>query len=108
VLASTVLAGLAACGGADDESLPQGSEPVRLDQSDFTTEIDNPYWPMVAGNRWIYRETDAAGNEQRVEVTVTAETKTVAGLEARVVHDVVTEDAGGTDREELLAFERAR
>jgi hypothetical protein len=77
-------------GGEND--LPQGSEPVKLDPADFTTRIDNPYWPMAPGDKWVYRETDS-GSEQRVEVTVTDKTKMIAnGIEARVVHDVVTED----------------
>ena len=29
--------------------LPQGSEPVELDPADFTTEIDNPYFPVTPG-----------------------------------------------------------
>jgi hypothetical protein len=65
---------------------------VQLDPDTFTTQIDNPYWPMAPGNRWVFRETDAEGTEQRVEVTVTSETRTIAGIEARVVHDTVTED----------------
>jgi hypothetical protein len=91
---------LNACG--DDESsspsapasdLPQGSEPVELDPAEFTTEIDNAYWPMAVGSRWVYRETDETGAVQRVVVTVTDRTKTIAnGVEARVVRDVVTED----------------
>ena len=72
--------------------LPVGSEEVTLDPADFTTKIDNPYWPMAPGTSWVYRETDAEGNEQRVVVTVTDETKEVMGIEARVVHDLVTED----------------
>lgn len=77
---------------ASASPLPQGSEPVKLDPADFTTRIDNPYWPMAPGDKWVYRETDE-GTELRVEVTVTDETKTIAnGVEARVVHDVVTED----------------
>jgi hypothetical protein len=74
-------------------SLPQGSEPVKLDPAEFTTEIDNPYWPMSPGSRWVYRETDGEGNVQRVVVTVTDRTKRIAnGVEARVVRDVVSED----------------
>lgn len=94
VLASTATALLlvAGCGGSGDSALPQGAEAVDLDPSDFTTEIDNPYWPMPEGARWVYRETDEEGNEQRVEVTVTNETKEIMGIEARVVHDIVTED----------------
>jgi hypothetical protein len=73
--------------------LPRGSETVSLDPADFTTDIDNPYWPMKPGNRWVYRETDSNGNKQRVVVTVAHRTKRIAnGITARVVHDVVTED----------------
>lgn len=72
--------------------MPQGSEPVDLQPAEFTAEIDNPFWPMDVGSRWIYRERDAEGGEQRVVVTVTDRTKPIAnGIEARVVHDVVTE-----------------
>src|SRR5919106_4311553 len=89
---------LPACGsdssGSNDDgsSLPQGSEPVSLDPADFTTQIDNPYWPMAPGSRWAYRETDTEGAVQRVVVTATDRTKRIAnGIEARVVHDVVSE-----------------
>jgi predicted small secreted protein len=92
---------LAACGGdgsggdaerAPGASLPQGSEPVDLNPVDFTVEIDNPYWPMVPGSRWLYRESDGEGGVQRVVVTVTDRTKRIAnGIEARVVHDVVSQ-----------------
>ena len=85
---------LAACGGGSESSspeLPQGSEAVELDPADFTTEIDNPYWPMSPGNRWVYRETDGKGGVQRVDVTVTDRTKVIDGIEAVVVHDLVTE-----------------
>ena len=66
---------------------------IELDPADFTTEIDNPWWPMTPGSRWVYRETDSEGANQKVVVTVTNRTKAIAnGIEARVVHDVVTED----------------
>jgi len=73
--------------------LPHGEQPVNLDPADFTTRIDNPYWPMRAGSRWVYRETDSEGARQRVVVTVTHRTRLIAnGITARVVHDVVSED----------------
>jgi hypothetical protein len=72
--------------------LPQGSEPVELDPADFVRRIDNPYWPLAPGSSWVYRETDAEGNEQQVEVTVTERSKTILGIDATVVHDVVSED----------------
>jgi hypothetical protein len=61
----------------------------RLDPGRFTTRIDNPFWPMAPGSRWVYRETDGAGGGRRVEVTVTDRTVRVLGIEARVVRDVV-------------------
>ncbi len=100
LLAALVLG--AACGGGDDETgddtgspssaLPQDDEPVDLDPADFVAEIDNPYWPMKPGSRWVYTETDADGNEMQVEVTVTGEKKEILGISATVVHDVVSQD----------------
>jgi hypothetical protein len=78
---------------ANSSRLPRGSETVNLDPADFSTKIDNPYWPMKPGSRWVYRETDSEGARQRVVVTVTRRTKLIAnGITARVVRDVVTED----------------
>lgn len=90
-----------ACGGDDDDvtpasgtswGLPQGGEPVDLDPADFVAEIDNPYWPMKPGSRWVYTETDEDGEEMQVEVTVTGDKKEILGISATVVHDVVTQD----------------
>jgi hypothetical protein len=94
----------AACGGGETTTvtatgpaaerpganLPQGTEPANLDPSEFTTEIDNPYWPMAVGSRWKYKEAEG-GEVLDVVVTVTDKTKQIAnGVEARVVHDVVS------------------
>jgi hypothetical protein len=73
--------------------LPQGSEPVELDPSLFAgVALDNAYWPMAVGSRWVYTETDGEGNEQKVEVTVLDQTKEILGIQATVVHDVVSQD----------------
>ena len=62
------------------------------DPASFTTRIDNPYWPMKPGARWVYRESDTEGTRQKVVVTVRRKTKRIAnGVTARIVHDVVTE-----------------
>ncbi len=66
---------------------------MNLDPAEFTTEIDNPYWPMKPGTRWTYRETDEEGGKLKVVVIVTNLTKKIAnGITARVVRDTVTED----------------
>jgi hypothetical protein len=111
IVSGIALAALAGCGG--EESSPTnapaagtstgaraaadvpkpGGEPFEIDPADFTTEIDNPWWPMTPGSRWVFRETDAEGSVAKVVVTVLDKTKMIAnGVEARVVHDQVTED----------------
>lgn len=95
VVAILAAASLSACGDdADDDAggLPQGSERVTLDPADFTTKIDNPYWPMAVGNTWVYRETDTSAGRAKVVVRVTDKTKKIAnGITARVIRDTVTE-----------------
>jgi hypothetical protein len=111
IASGITLAALAGCGGEESSSstvpaagtstgapaaanLPQpGGEPFAIDPTDFTTEIDNPWWPMKPGSRWVFRETDAEGSVAKVVVTVLDKTKMIAnGVEARVIHDQVTED----------------
>ena len=97
VLAAAAAAG---CGGSETAvtaesttsgALPQGSEPVDLDPAEFTTEIDNPYLPLTAGSRWVYRETSPGSPPERVVVEVTDQTRTIAnGVEAVVVRDTAT------------------
>ncbi|MEK6326137.1 MAG: hypothetical protein AABM66_01255 [Actinomycetota bacterium] len=101
--------GVAACGGDDtptvtqatptassssaESNLPQGSEPVKLDPADFTTKIDNPYWPMSPGSKWVYSETDTVGGREHVVVEVTDKIKKIAnGIEARVIRDTVSKN----------------
>ena len=92
---------LAACGSESDGTskssatgaLPQGSEKVDLKPADFSLEIDNPYWPMTPGSKWVYSERDTKGTNEKVVVEVTDEPKMIAnGIEARVVRDTVSED----------------
>ena len=77
-------------------ALPQGSDPVELDPADFTTEIDNPYWPISRGKRWVYTSED-----ERIVVTRTNRKKTVEGIDAVVLTDIVTQRNGGGDYVEV-------
>lgn len=63
-----------------------------LDPADFVAVIDHPYLPFVAGSRWVYEETGADGEVERIEVVVQDETREIAGIEATVVRDTVTLD----------------
>lgn len=71
-------------------ALPQGSEPVQLDPALFSTTVNNPYFPLVPGDRYVYRETDGETRE-RVVVSVSRKEKLIAnGVTARIVHDRVS------------------
>jgi hypothetical protein len=73
--------------------LPTGDQPVDLDPAGFTADIDNEYWPMQPGTRWVSQEVDEDGNELQVVVTVSTETKEIAnGVTARIVRDTVSQD----------------
>jgi hypothetical protein len=82
-----------ASGASNRGDLPQGSEPLQLDPADFSVNIDNPYWPMSPGSKWVYSETDTKGTHLKGVIEVTDKTKMIAnGIEARVVRDTVTEN----------------
>ena len=104
LLVVLLAASTAACGGGPKASgdpfggtsapspFPGRAGPVRLDPARFSSHIDHPYWPMRPGSRWTYREVDPKGGRRRVEVTVGDQTRTILGVEARVVHDALTVD----------------
>lgn len=84
-----------ACGGGDDEAIIDpgdgGVYSVTLDPADFVATIDNPWFPLTPGSRWVYEATD--GEEvERIEVVVTNETRQILGITATVVRDVVSID----------------
>jgi hypothetical protein len=54
---------------------------------EFGDRIDNPWLPLRPGSQWVYETT--VGDRQRITVTVTDQTREVAGVTATVVHDVV-------------------
>ena len=59
---------------------------------DAVRPIDNPYFPLAPGSRWVYRETATDGSKQRVVVKVTHRTRLIAnGVRARIVRDTVSE-----------------
>ena len=69
-----------------------GDYAPELDPADFVARIDNPYLPMVPGNRWVYEETNGDGDVEHIEVVVLEETRDIGGIDATVVRDTVTLD----------------
>ena len=69
-------------------ALTAGTYDPPLDPSNFVASITNPYFPLEPGTKFIY-QGKTAGEPERVEVTVTSQTKTVAGIPCVVVRDQV-------------------
>jgi hypothetical protein len=101
---------LSSCGGDDDTSaddstaIPEsgpiidpgdgGNYSVEIDPADFTSQVDNPFDPMLPGSKWVYRETDPDGEVEIITVEVLDEVTTVMGVETNVVHDRVETENG--------------
>jgi hypothetical protein len=70
-----------------------------LDPADFVDVIDNPYFPLAVGSRWVYEgEADELGQVEHIEVVVLPERKEVLGISATVVRDTVS--VGGVVQED--------
>lgn len=85
-----VLAHLAlttSCAGDDG---PKPTLPD-VDAATFVATVDNPYFPLPVGARWVYEAMGEDGLEH-IEVEVLAETRDIMGVTATVVRDTVTLD----------------
>jgi hypothetical protein len=74
------------CGGSSGEAGGTGETAQRdysphINPADFSTTIDNKYFPLEPGTTFVYE----GGAEQRGEMTITSDTKEVMGVECVVV-----------------------
>ena len=87
-----------------------GQRAGRPRPADFTTDIDNPYWPMRPGSKWVYRETRHRGHEregrrrghrrdeddrQRDRGPVIRDTVSENGVPVEITDDWYAQDADG-------------
>src|ERR671933_1814870 len=63
----------------------------KIRPADFTTKIDNKYFPLKPGTTFVY-EGEFQGAAERDEMAVTHDTKRVMGVKCLVASDRVTED----------------
>src|SRR5215217_4566886 len=68
----------------------QAAYSPHIDPADFTTKIDNKYFPLKPGTTFVY-EGKMEGASERDEMAVTHDTKQVMGVECVVASDKVTE-----------------
>lgn len=106
-LSMTTLAGACSSGGAANPAPPpttstpaapaSGPKTIgatyapTINPADFSTAIDNPYYPLKPGTRTIFEGNGPDGFERTV-VEVTRDTRKVMGVDTVVVHDTVTLD----------------
>lgn len=60
-----------------------------IDKANFVKAIDNPYFPLKPGTKFVYEGVRSEGKEHN-EVQVTNETKEIIGVNCVVVRDNVT------------------
>lgn len=82
-----LVAGMAACAPVGEEK----PYSVTIDPADFVQTIDNPFFPLRPRATWVYEGTGPDGTE-RIEVSVTDNTRRVMGVTCVIVHDVVIVD----------------
>jgi len=81
-------------GGSAEEKTQETTQQAyapHIDPADFTTKIDNEYFPLKPGTTFVY-EGKMEGAAERDEMAVTHDTKRVMGVECVVASDRVTED----------------
>jgi len=70
----------------------RGNYDPTLDPASFVARVDNPYYPLVPGTRWVYEGDDDSGGTERIEVEVLEQTREIKGITATVVRDTVYVD----------------
>jgi len=91
VAAAGMLSAAIGCGEPAEEATERAAEayaPV-IDAARFVANVDNQYFPLVPGTRFVYETSDGG---ERVEVRVTEETKTIMGVTCTVVMSREFED----------------
>jgi hypothetical protein len=93
---------VSSCGGSSSTSTTERSkrpyEP-RIRPADFGGPVENPYFPLIPGSRWVYEGKQGDATE-RTLVEVTPDTKAILGVTNVVVHDTVSND--GTLKEDTF------
>ena len=80
------------CGGGG--SSKPATHAGGIDPANFTSKVDNPWFPLKPGTTYVYKGTDDKGKPTRDVVRVTNQTKVVGGLRSLVVDDRVYDAAG--------------
>jgi hypothetical protein len=64
-----------------------GRSAPRIDPADFTTAVDNPFFGLEPGTRWVYRSIDHNGRTGQKTVEATFDTQRIMGVTCVAVRD---------------------
>jgi hypothetical protein len=85
----------AASSSASDLAPVHGTYKPNIDPANFVTKIDNPWFPLIPGTGFHYAGVAENGHTKQFDdETVTNRTKKVLGVNATIVHDVVSDSKG--------------
>lgn len=65
---------------------------VNLTSADFIPLVDNPYFPLIPGTKWVYEVERKDGTTEQDVLEVLQEKHEVMGIQATIVHDLVSVD----------------
>jgi hypothetical protein len=95
------------CGGSSSGNAGNNSDGTakstqttyspNIDPADFTTKIDNKYFPLKPGTTFVYKGKTEGDTEGDV-VAVTSDTRNIMGVECVVVNDRVTTNGKLTEQ----------
>jgi hypothetical protein len=88
IIFNLILLLTAACSTHGSHIVPTDTYTVSLYPADFVKVVDNPYYPLVPGIKFVYEGQTSDGLE-RIEIEVLRETREVVGIGATVLHDTV-------------------
>src|SRR5262245_32226909 len=77
--------------GGSSYILAAGDYDPRIDPSNFTTNITNPYFSLPVGKKMVF-ESKTKGGVERTEIVITGEKRKVMGVETLVYWDRVWEN----------------
>ncbi|HET7273199.1 MAG TPA: hypothetical protein VFI90_19185 [Rubrobacter sp.] len=103
ILGSMVILATACAGSSGNTGGGSANGPAKtpyspnIDPADFTTKIDNKYFPLKPGTTFVYKGTTQDTTEGDV-VAVTSDTRNIMGVECVIVKDTVTEDGKMTEQ----------
>jgi hypothetical protein len=89
VVFALALSMLTACATPTASAPASDGYSVNLTSADFVPVVDNPYFPLIPGSKWVYEARLADGSTERIELEILHETRAVNGVTATILHDSV-------------------